>query len=138
MSATPLTQQRLTDAVTAVLPAILEKLRPYYDPPQPLEDFHRTQLGYTDERNLREHIEFCDSSWSRELKSQAGVLAQSLYKSEDDFKAHLVTWLTADRTGCNPLSYGTLHYLLADALVDELSIRGEISQRLPREGGRQP
>ena len=62
----------------------------------------------------------------------------ALYESEAKCKEHLAAWLTLDRTGCTPLSYGSLKYLLADALVEELGLRGEISLMSQRGSNRQP
>lgn len=136
MSVEAITQERLRDAVTRVLPRILEKLRPYYPPVQPLDDFEREVMKYTDERNAKEHLEHCNNTWELELRLQAGGLSQSLYKGEDSFLRHLAAWYTDDRTGCSPLSYGTLNYHLSDALIDELSLRGAISQITRQRGGR--
>lgn len=135
-SGEPITQERLSAAVTAVLPGILEKLRPHYEPARPLDDFERDVMKYTEERNQREHLDFHDMQWSGKLREQAAGLSQSLYTGEDAFLQHLADWHAADRTGCSPLSYGSLNYHLSEALIDELSLRGTISQLTARRGGR--
>jgi len=137
MSRDPITHDKLSAAVTKVLPGIIEKLRAHYGPPEPLDDFARNEMKYTDESNLAEHIAFYDRHYSQELLVQAIGLRRSLDKSDAEFKSHLIAWLTADRTAYTPLAYGNLNYMLVDALIDELGIRGEIGQQIPRTGGQQ-